>query len=255
MSAPPQVILLPGGVLPAGLAYESLLAALEPSAEVVAKDLEVYAGESPPGDYGLATEVGGIERAADAAGFERMHLVGYSAGGAASLAFAAEHPARVRSLALLEPAWAGNEALDPAEASARRELDRATALPPQEMLPAFIGAQLRPGATPPPPPPPGPPTPWMRSRPAGLQALTQAFAQGRLDLGVLEALDAPVYFALGGMSNPDVYERMADRLAGVFRSFELEVFADRHHFDPPHRAEPDRLAASLTKLWGRAEEA
>jgi hypothetical protein len=38
----------------------------------------------------------------------------------------------------------------------------------------------------------------------------------------------------------------------VFADFELEVFEDRHHFDPPHRIEPERLARSLERLWGRA---
>jgi hypothetical protein len=39
----------------------------------------------------------------------------------------------------------------------------------------------------------------------------------------------------------------------VFPDFELEVFAQRHHFDPPHRREPERLARSLESLWRRAE--
>lgn len=30
---------------------------------------------------------------------------------------------------------------------------------------------------------------------------------------------------------------------------DLETFADRHHLDPPHRAEPERLAAALRDLW------
>jgi hypothetical protein len=41
----------------------------------------------------------------------------------------------------------------------------------------------------------------------------------------------------------------------VFPNFTLEVFEERHHFDPPHRAEPERLAASLRELWARAETA
>lgn len=28
---------------------------------------------------------------------------------------------------------------------------------------------------------------------------------------------------------------------------------DRHHFDPPHRIEPARVAAALRDLWTRAE--
>jgi len=47
--------------------------------------------------------------------------------------------------------------------------------------------------------------------------------------------------------------RMADRLAAIFPDFTLETFPERHHFDPPHRVEPDRLADSLLALWGRAE--
>jgi len=31
------------------------------------------------------------------------------------------------------------------------------------------------------------------------------------------------------------------------------VFEERHHFDPPHRAEPERLARSLESLWRTAE--
>ncbi len=33
----------------------------------------------------------------------------------------------------------------------------------------------------------------------------------------------------------------------------LEVFDERHHFDPPHRIEPERVGSSLLELWGRAE--
>ncbi len=105
-----EVILLPGAVLPADLAYRALLETLGDEVEPMAKELEVYAGEDPPPDYTLAVEVEGILRTAEAAGFDRFHLVGYSAGGAASLAFAARHPERLRSLALIEPAEAASPA-------------------------------------------------------------------------------------------------------------------------------------------------
>ena len=62
-----------------------------------------------------------------------------------------------------------------------------------------------------------------------------------------------MYFALGGRSNPDYYRRMADRLATIFTDFTLETFPERHHFDPPHRTEPEHLAESLLSLWMRAE--
>jgi pimeloyl-ACP methyl ester carboxylesterase len=246
-----EVILLPGAVLPAEPAYGALLDALGDASKPVAKDLEVYADTEPPAGYSLAVEVDGILRTAESAGFDRFHLVGYSAGGACSLAFAASHPRRLRSLALLEPAWAGNEGLDPAEESARREFDRIMTLPPAQLMPAFVRTQLRRGVDPP-PPPPGPVPPWMATRPAGIKAIVAAFGAGELDLDALRRFRRPVYFALGGLSNPDYYGKMAARLAPVFPDFTLETFEDRHHFDPPHRAEPGRLTASLRSFWARA---
>ena len=127
-------------------------------------------------------------------------------------------------------------------------------LPPGEMMPAFIRANLRPGVEPP-PPPPGPPPPWMAKRPPGIKAIVSAFSAGELDMDALRRFRAPVYFALGGLSNPDQYLKIAERLAGVFDDFTLETFEQRHHLDPPHRAEPERLAASLRDLWARAQSA
>jgi hypothetical protein len=60
-------------------------------------------------------------------------------------------------------------------------------------------------------------------------------------------------YVLGGKSNPVANEPIANRLEGVFPNFARETFEDRHHFDPPHRAEPQRFAASLLRLWERAE--
>ena len=101
------IILLPGIVLPAELAYGGLIAELGSDVEAVAKDLEIYAAPEPPDDYGLEVEVAGVLREADGRGWDRFHLVGYSGGGAAALAFAAAQPERLASLALLDPAWAG----------------------------------------------------------------------------------------------------------------------------------------------------
>lgn len=249
----PQVVFLPGGVLPASLAYEPLLGVLGDDVEAVAKELEIYAGAEPPPDYSLDVEVEGVLRAAGEAGFRRFHLVGYSAGGAATLAFAVKHPDRLESVALLEPAWAGNEGLTPEEAAIWAEFRRIMTLPPDERMPAFVRVQLRPGV-PPPPPPPGPPPPWMATRPAGLAAFTATFDSWKLDHDALRAFDRPVYFALGALSNPDHYGRIAERLGRLFPDFTLEVYEERHHFDPPHRVEPDRLAAALRRHWARAAE-
>jgi pimeloyl-ACP methyl ester carboxylesterase len=248
-----QVILLPGGVMPAGLAYEALLDALGDDVEAVAKELEIYAGPEPPPDYTLHDEIDGILRTARSAGFDRFHLVGYSGGGASSLAFTAAHPERLLSLALLEPAWMGNDGLDPEEQAIWREFDRIVALPPDQMMPAFVGIQLAPGVEPP-PPPPGPSPPWMASRPRGLRTFLATFRSSTLDLDRLRAFGQPVLFVLGGRSNPDYYGRMAERAGAIFPNFALEVFAGRHHFDPPHRIEPERTATVLRNHWGRAND-
>ncbi|MGH2919751.1 MAG: alpha/beta fold hydrolase [Solirubrobacteraceae bacterium] len=246
-----QAILLPGGVMPAELAYGALLAALGDDVQAVAKDLEIYADAGPPAGYTLQYETDGILRTADAAGFDRFHLVGYSGGGASSVAFAARHPERLLSLALIEPAWMGNDELSAEERTIWRKFDRIAALPPEQMLPAFVANQLAAGVEPP-PPPPGPQPPWMASRPAGLRTLIETFRASSLDLDRLRAFDRPVLFALGGRSNPDYYGRMAERAVVIFPDITLEVFAERHHFDPPHRIEPQRTATVLRALWERA---
>ena len=248
---PVQAILLPGGVMPADLAYGALVDALGEDVEVVATELEVYSGPEPPPGYTLDNEVEGILRTAGEAGFVRFHLVGYSAGGASSLAFAAKHPERLLSLALLEPAWMGNDDLSAEERAVWDEVERIATLPHEQMMPAFVRVQLAPGVEAP-PPPPGPPAPWMATRPAGLRTFMQTFKSSTLDLESLRAFERPVYFAVGSRSNPDYYGRMAERARKIFPDFTLDVFDERHHFDPPHRIEPERTARALRAHWARA---
>ena len=120
-------------------------------------------------------------------------------------------------------------------------------LPPDQFMAGFQRLQLAAGIDPP-RPPDGPPPAWMATRPAGIRAVLDAFDRGELDADALRAFDAPVYFALGGRSNPDYFGCMAERLAAMFPDFAIEVFPERHHFDPPHRVEPERLADSLLGL-------
>jgi pimeloyl-ACP methyl ester carboxylesterase len=252
--APFRVILLPGSVLPAELAYGALVAALGSDAEMVLKELEVYATAEAPRDYTLDLEVAGVLRDAGAHGWERFHLVGYSGGGAAALAVAARYPERLSSLALLEPAWAGRWDLSPAERAFWSESDRLEPLPPDQFMRGFMRLAVKPGVELP-PPPSGDPPPWLAKRPGGIRAFMQTFRTYDLARGALARFDRPVYFALGGLSNPDQYGEIATRLSGVFPDFQLEVFDERHHFDPPHRVEPERLADSLRALWRRGDRA
>ena len=247
-----HALLLPGGVLPADIAYSGLIAELGPGVSAHTKELELYREDRPPAGYGIDDEIDGVLRLADQEGIDRFHMVGYSTGGAISLVFAAKHPERLLSLALMEPAWAGNEGLGPEEQQAWARFDAVAELRREERMPAFVRAHLREGVEPP-PPPPGPPPPWMAKRPAGLAALVAAFRKYHLDTEALRSFRQPVYYALGGLSHPDLFQRQAERLGRVFPSFTVEVFDDRHHFDPPHRAEPARLAASLRRVW-RAEQ-
>lgn len=251
-----EVVLLPGVILPAALSLGPLLEALGDEVDPVAKDLELYAGEGPPPDYTVEVEVEGVLRVAEEAGFERFHLVGYSGGGAVSLAFAARHPEGLRSLALVEPAWDGNWGLSAAEQALWSRFEQLAAVEGarEDTMAEFMRMQLRPDVDLP-PPPPGPEPPWMAKRPDGVRALIAAFRADDIDPERLRAFDRPVYFARGSLSNPDYWEPMAERLGRTFGDFTLEVYEGRHHLDPPHRAEPERLAAALRSHWARADTA
>jgi pimeloyl-ACP methyl ester carboxylesterase len=247
-----RVVLLPGSVLPADLAYGALVSELGADVDAIAKDLEVYRADSPPPGYSLDTEVDGVLGEADGRGWDRFHLVGYSGGGAAALAFAAHQPARLLSLALLEPAWAGSWGWSAEHGKLWARYQELEHLPPDLFTDAFMRLQVR-SEVRLPPPPSGQAPPWMSKRPAGIKAFMHTFKHYDLSREALAAFTAPVYFALGGRSNPDQFAEEADRLRQVFPDFTLEVFPDRHHFDPPHRTEPARLAESLRVLWTRAD--
>jgi pimeloyl-ACP methyl ester carboxylesterase len=246
----PPVILVPGGVMPAALSYGMLLGVVNAKIQAVPKELEVYKSATPPAGYKLDMEVEGIRQTADSNGFTRFHLVGYSAGGASSLAFVAQYPERVMSLVLVEPAWAGNEGLTAEDVADWAEMDRLMSLPPDQRMSAFARWQMRPGIEPPRLPlPPDPPPAWMAQRLGGLLAIAGAFKSYSLDRERWRSFQDPVYFSLGSLSTR-FYERMAKMLKRYFTNFRLEVYEGRSHYDPPHRAEAERFARAAGRLWG-----
>lgn len=188
---------------------------------------------------------------AERRGWDRFHLVGYSAGASAALACAAEEPDRLLSLALLEPAWAGGWEWSPAHRELWQRYHELLHLPPEQMMPAFMRLQVRPevelsapegpdsaldGSTPTRDPRPAGRLRRVRPRPCcpGLVRCAGLLRPGRPE-------------------QPGPVAEVADRLGQVFADFTLEVFSERHHFDPPHRVEPTRLARSLRAIWTRSE--
>jgi hypothetical protein len=47
---------------------------------------------------------------------------------------------------------------------------------------------------------------------------------------------------------------MAERASSIFPDFTVDVFEERSHLDPPHQAEPGRLARALRAHWARASD-
>jgi pimeloyl-ACP methyl ester carboxylesterase len=233
--------------MPAALQYEPLVTALDGSVQPFFKELEVYARDEPPANYRLEQEVESLARFADAHGLPSFALVGYSGGGAVALAFTARYRERVESLALTEPAVIPSQEWARTEPAFHAALDEAMTLPPTERMREFIRMQLQPGV-PLPPPPAGPPPDWMAKRPAGVHALVRAFKFYDLNLDELRQFDKPVYLAIGSLSD-SIEERKAKFLADLFPKFRLDVYEGRHHFDPPHRAEPTRFARALYEQW------
>ena len=246
------VILLPGIITPAELAYGTLRAALPDIDQLVLRDLAIYDGDAAPQDFSLDAEIASVLEVAADQGFDRFHLCGYSAGGAVAAALASRYPERLVSLVLLEPAWLGNNDMDDEERRLFAETEQVAKLPPEQALSEFVRLNLAPGVEPP-PRPAEPPPPWMAKRPAGIRAVGAAFLSSELDTAALARFPRPVLYVLGALSNQSLYGKRAERSRHLFSDFKLELFEDRHHFDPPHRAEPERLAGILREFWDRAE--
>lgn len=241
------VIALPGGVMPASIRYAPLQAALGDAADFHFKDLEVYAGDAPPPGYSITTEVEALARFADSLGLQRFHLVGYSGGGFVSLAFAGSHPDRLLSLALFEPARVPGK-LTAGEAAIDDRFRRGTAgLTGPDFMRAFVSLQLRDGVEAP-PPASGPPPPWMRTRPAGLAAMMQAFVEYPFDRNQLRACDFPVFLGYGDQTS-EFEELKAAVLARLLPDIRIRRFTGIHHFVPPEQIYNAEHVDAIRALW------
>jgi pimeloyl-ACP methyl ester carboxylesterase len=241
-----NVIFLPGIIAPCAIRYAPLLAEL-PGVNAVTKDLEVYAADAPPPDDSIAMEVEGLDRAADEAGFDRFHLYGHSGGGAVALAYAVEHPDRVRTLAVDEPAHDFTEQMR----EDMREFEPLAALPVPERMRAFMRKQVSDDVELP-PPPDGPPPPWMANRPAGIEAFIDALERHPLLTDRYPSFTAPVLYTWGSLTHPR-WDAMATRLGSLFGDFTAVRFEGIHHLNTSHQAEPKRVAELLTGLWARTD--
>jgi pimeloyl-ACP methyl ester carboxylesterase len=247
-----HVVAMPGGVNPAELRYAPVQAALGDGVELHWKDLEVYAGDTPPAGYSIQMEVDALGRFADSLGFERFHLLGYSGGGFISLAFAGAHPERLRTLALFEPAAVpGPLSHDEAVLAARLD-DALRGLDGEAFMRGFMTLQVRPGVAL--QPPPGPPPPWMAKRPAGLNAMMRAFAAHPFDRDRLRRCTAPVFLGHGSLTG-EHEEIRAGVLARLLPDIHVRRFEGVHHFVPPDKLFTPEHLQELRELWATSEAA
>ncbi len=198
----------------------------------------------PPGQPIEAWTLDGEARSllafADAEDLDAFDLVGYSGGAAVSLAFAASHPSRLRSLTLIEPPWIGNDIWSEEERDFVAGFDALVELPPPELVAAFFelfapGSKL-----------PLPPDEKRVARMAeALRMVWQGYRAKPLDRSLLAEINVPVYLPVGGRSAPRM-KALAELLAGAFPQARVEVFAEQHHFDLLQRAAAE-LAAGIVK--------
>ncbi len=227
--------------MPGELSYAALIKELTDE-RVIVKDHELYASDAPPAGWSIRTETAAILRAADAAGFDRFHVVGYSGGGSIAIVLAAQAPTRVRSLALVEPAWIGGTDVTPEEI-ASFERDRAMVrLPDKEMLEAFFGGSGPIGELP----------PWMAKRPAGLRVFMHAFERDEVSIDALRSWRQLAYLAYGDKGDP-VEAVKAKRFVRTLPHATSECWAGTHHFAPPQRERAAEFARAIRTVWSRAE--
>jgi len=246
----PQVICVPGSVAPAAQRYRPLIEAIGDAADLHMKDLEVYRETPPRADYSIEEELEAIDRLADSKHLGRFHLIGYSAGGFISLAYAGTRPQQVASLALFEPARIPGE-LTAEEHAAFAALEaKLRGLQGSEFMSAFVREQVKPGVQV--PPPPAAVSAEMQKRPAGIAALIRAFEAYRFDRARLIEASFPVFLAYGDQTH-EIESIKAGVLAELFADFRLRRYSGIHHFVPSEMIYTAAHAQELLSHWRAAE--
>ncbi|UED88318.1 alpha/beta hydrolase [Streptomyces profundus] len=224
--------------------WDGVVPALAAEHRVIRPDLRGFGGSPPPGEP--YTGAGDLLRVLDAAGLERVAMVGASNGGRVACEFAAVHGARLTSLALLNPpllSWdwsAEMGAYGDAEEAALERGDVAAAV--ELNLDMWVR---------------GPARPWdatLRAHGETLreamrvalvnQSLTDEFEESaKPDLADdLGAVRTPTLVAVGEADVPD-FRRIAERLAAELPDGRLSRLGGVGHL--PAVEQPDVTARLL----------
>lgn len=202
----------------------------------------------PLGDAGLSVQTAPLTSVDDQARWiddvvgqlapDGVHLLGHSFGGATAVAYARQHPERVRSVALLEPVF--TFAFPPAGLLGWTVLASLPFLPAswRDRALAEVGGGERAD--------PGDPIAAMIT--AGADGYSAELPQPRLLTDdQLSELTMPTYVAIADHDSLAGGSRAADR-AGELPNVIVEVWPDTTHSLPMQVAEP--LAERLQRLWG-----
>jgi pimeloyl-ACP methyl ester carboxylesterase len=224
----------------AGTSIEAFAGRLRGRAEVTLLGLRVWhlASGEP---YDMDVEVGPV---AEAAGSGPVHLAGFSAGATVALAAALALGDAVRSVALLEPAFIGDDDWHPAETRWRAAIGSLRATATAEQVEGFRAMLVAPGVS---PPASRGPVAWDFRDDLLAAMLTTRTGFESADLA---GLQAPILLIRGGRSSPR-FGRAALRLIAVCPRASEHVFPTLHHFAPPYRDEPGELARLLPTFWSR----
>lgn len=236
-----RAVICVGAVAPAAWTYARFQRQLQ-EAHIVLKDLEGYA-QPLAADYGLHSEIEAITRAADAADFHHFHLIGYSAGGSAALAFALAYPERPCSLTLIEPAWTGNYIWNAVEMAYLATVDSAMQQPVSQRGHALLMAMSPPGTEPATIPSPD----WLLDRSAHFQPIWRSLREATLDIESLRSFSAPVYLPVGGKSHPR-FTLAAHWLGSLFPHSRVDIYQEQTHLDVPPIRETERFIRAFRSL-------